>query len=415
MKKLLLIILCLCVLPVMLFAWTATSGSTSPTAADDWNVDDIWNDVHDETHKAITTYNVSTGAYHSRMWVWDSDFEDWRELTISSTNADDVNVTTGALSTKSFLYGYNGTGWDRLKSDVEHFLYVRTSTESIIRSITYPVTSYITNSQFDELSMNATTYINTNQFNEITQNSTYYLNIVQFEEITQNATSYVYIEKNHLTELTANSTNYINVNQFNELTRNSTFYLNVNQFLSLMEDTSVYAYIDDAQLSALLEDSSTYAYIDDTQYVELTQNSTFYLTESQLLNLLEDTTSYVFIDDAQYVELTQNSTFYLNVNQFADLRVVRNWRGTNSTGTVLNVTNGATATYTPNSGVIEIWVDSIDDNTDTVRFRFFDDDIVVAGTPIYAGTGKIIDNWNGTIHFRSETGTQKIIINEIYE
>lgn len=87
----------------------------------------------------------------------------------------------------------------------------------------------------------------------------------------------------------------------------------------------------------------------------------------------------------------------------------------NSTGTVLSVGAGASVSYTPQSTVVELFIDSIDDNTDTVRMRFYDENVITAGSPIYVGTGKIIDTWKNPIYFQAESGTQLIIVNEVYE
>jgi hypothetical protein len=86
----------------------------------------------------------------------------------------------------------------------------------------------------------------------------------------------------------------------------------------------------------------------------------------------------------------------------------------NSTGTVLSVGSGSSTSYTPQSDVVEIFLTPHEDNTDEIRLRFFDENVDTGGTPLPSST-MIIDTWNKTIYFQSESGTQKVIINEIDE
>jgi len=132
MKKLILALGLLFIMPILSFAWITPSGSTDTPTTADLLIADIINDGWDRVHNAFETYNISTGAYHNRVWVWDSNFNNWIELAVSSANLDDVSVNTRAETVKNLIYGYNGTGWDRLKSDQDHYLWTRTSTNSLI-------------------------------------------------------------------------------------------------------------------------------------------------------------------------------------------------------------------------------------------------------------------------------------------
>lgn len=133
MKRFYVLFLSIVLIPSILFAWTEPTGSTfTVTSTESQEVKDILNDVHDSTHASLQVTNISTGAYHNRTWVWDSDFGAWIELMVSSCNTDGVGINTRAQTDKVLLYGFDGTGWDRLKSDELHNLITKTSTNSTV-------------------------------------------------------------------------------------------------------------------------------------------------------------------------------------------------------------------------------------------------------------------------------------------
>ena len=124
MKKKLFILLSLVLIPSLLFAWTEPTGSTfTVISGESQEIKDIQNDVHDVTHAAFTVYNISTGPYNSLSWVWNG--STWTILETSINNMDGVGVSSPSLNTKTFLYAYNGTSWDRVRSTKDMFLEVK--------------------------------------------------------------------------------------------------------------------------------------------------------------------------------------------------------------------------------------------------------------------------------------------------
>jgi len=139
MKKLIILLAVIFLSCGMSYSWIDSEGSTWTVtdAGTGWEIKDIQNDVHDVVNHAWNVVNTSSGPYHNKMWVWDSDLSQWIELAVSSTNADEVAINSKSQNVKSFLYGYSGTSWDRLKSDGLHYLYVRSSTDSVTQARLY--------------------------------------------------------------------------------------------------------------------------------------------------------------------------------------------------------------------------------------------------------------------------------------
>lgn len=151
MKKLFFAIGILIILPMFSFAWTDISGSTDPATQADLIIADIVNDGWDRTHNAFTVYNISTGAYHNRTWIWNG--SDWVKWEGSPSNYDGQNVSSVTIGARTFLYGFNGTSWDRLRSNNNKILVVETTTGSTISRV-YEVreaTSAIRGGVLDEI------------------------------------------------------------------------------------------------------------------------------------------------------------------------------------------------------------------------------------------------------------------------
>ena len=299
MKKL-FILLSLVLIPSLSFAWTEPTGSTfTATAGESWEIKDIENDVHDVTHSAWTVYNISTGAYHACLYVWNG--STWTYLETSTNNMDAVGVSSPSLNTKTFLYGYNGTGWDRLRSNNQKFLVVETASSSVILSITMPVTSFMTISQFDELTQHATGFLTVSQFNELTQHSTQYLNLKQFDELTEHTTNFLNISQ--YDELRGHTTEYLTLSQFYELSQHSTEYMTLSQFNKFVDE-----------FDELRGHATTYLTVSQFEKIisELGGHATGFLTLSQFDELTEHTTNFIYLNSTQYDELRKNTTDYLN-------------------------------------------------------------------------------------------------------
>lgn len=148
MKRFYVLFLSIVLIPSILFAWTEPTGSTfTVTSTESQEVKDILNDVHDSVHASLQVTNISTGPYHSQAWIWNG--SDWIKWEGSPSSYDGQNVSSTTIGTRSFLYGFNGTSWDRLRDDEMKYLYTRTSSNSIILQILNPVTTYMTISQYD--------------------------------------------------------------------------------------------------------------------------------------------------------------------------------------------------------------------------------------------------------------------------
>lgn len=112
--------------------------------------------------------------------------------------------------------------------------------------------------------------------------------------------------------------------------------------------------------------------------------------------------------------MKSGATVYLTNSQVTDLK--KNYKGENSTGTVLSVGAGASVSRTLQSTVIGVYIDAEEDNTDNVRYRLgVDEEVNTTGNKLHPGDFVYIDDFVGTIYFQSESGDQVIIINEVDE
>jgi len=282
MKKKLFILLSLVLIPSLLFAWTEPTGSTfTVTTGESQEVKDILNDAHDVTHAALTVYNISTGPYNTLTWVWNG--STWTILETSINNMDGVGVSSPSLNTKTFLYAYNGTSWDRVRSTKDMFLEVRTASGSIIYSLVMPCTNYITESQFFELTKHSTYYLTVSQFNELTQHPTTFMNISQFSELTEHTTDFLNISQ--YDELRAHATEYLSLSQFYELTQHSTYFWTLSQFTAITN-----------QLSEIAGHTTNFMNIG--QFDELRKNATDYINggvidQIRKINSVDESTACV--------------------------------------------------------------------------------------------------------------------------
>lgn len=134
MKRFIIAFLMVLIIPVISFAWTDTGGSTvAATGGEGWEMKDIQNDVHDIPHSAWSVYNISSGPYHTQNWIWNGN--DWFKLEASPSNYDGQSTSSITIGSRSFLYGYNGSTWDRLRSNNNKMLVVETTTGSTISRV----------------------------------------------------------------------------------------------------------------------------------------------------------------------------------------------------------------------------------------------------------------------------------------
>lgn len=94
----------------------------------------------------------------------------------------------------------------------------------------------------------------------------------------------------------------------------------------------------------------------------------------------------------------------------------KNYKGENSTGTILAVGAAASVSHVLQSTVVGIYIDAEEDNTDNVRYRLgIDENVNTVGNKLHSGDFVYIGDFKGTIYFQSESGDQSIIINEVDE
>lgn len=128
--------------------------------------------------------------------------------------------------------------------------------------------------------------------------------------------------------------------------------------------------------------------------------------------------------DMIYHHLSTNTvasdTMLTNIhNRLKDVSVssgtVKKFQVQNSTGTTLKISDTAVSTYSPPAGVNEIWLQSSSSSTASIRYRFYNEQVLTAGKQLPEGQLIIIDTWKGNIYFQAESGLQEVIIESTYE
>jgi len=338
---------------------------------------------------------------------------------VEDTSADGIANDRNALLTLNHLYGYNKDlgEWDRLRSDALYRLEI--STDNL-----FIVADYTTHSWLDKLYTLTSTGTHTlnnslrdifNREKDIVITSGVItrvediMNIVASSDTKSHA--YLISIRDRLKAVVISSGVITTVEDIAGIVATSdtishTYLINIRDRLkAIVISSGVITSIEDIAGIVATSDTTSHTYL-----INIRDRLKAVVISSGVITTVQDIANIVASSD------TKTHGYLINIRDvLIGGTTVYNkvYDGVKSTGTTLAVGTGASVTYTPQTSVIEIWIDPHEDNTDEVRMRFYNEDVISCGTPI--NTKIIIDTWHLPIYFQSETGNQVLIINEIYE
>jgi len=371
MKKILLPLIFILLNSSLLFAWIDTTGSTRPSTSGEWEIKDIQNDVHDRDAGAWKIQIASITAF-----LIDENGHIW--------------VRTSSNSYTRLYYGGNVA-----KIDSDGRLQVETSTDSRVQ-IYYGTHSAIVRdgSTDDNLSSEKGLLVQSNAhaFNS-----------------------------NKWHRLLVESTNYHNlrVGIFTADRQLEVDDWDTDNQAEGRDGIIVYSY-----LSAWDEVNDDW---DRARLDEMKNLKVFVGSNSIILSILNPVTSYIqnfptdYPDSAAQSSLSNIETYTQGTrDRLKDVAItsgtVKKFQGQNSTGTVIVLSSVYHSTYTPQSGAVEIFVQSKSDNTDIIRYQtWLGNSVKTTGLQLGIGLMDIIDTWKNPIYLQAESGTPTVIIHEIDE
>jgi len=378
MRKIIILLFTIFAFSGLAFSWTDVTGSTvgsSGEAVGGQEIKDIQNDVHDIPHSAWNVYNVSSGPYSNQNWIYHEG--EWKPWEASNIDLEDVVTSTPAISVRSFPYDFDGTNWD--KAQINNWLYGVSRSTGIekLRQELYGVSR---STDVEKLRQELYGIARSTDAEKLRQELYGVSRSSDIEKLRQELYG------------VARSTDM--------------------DYIIHLASSIVYGQYGIARSTDIEKlRQELYGVARSTDAEKIRQELYGVMRSTDAEKLRQELWGVARSSDiALLTSITDNKDVVVTSG------VVKEFQVPTATGTVLDVGTGAVTTWTFPAGAVEIFLESDETNTDITRWRYWNEDVKVAGNKLHVGDVLILNKYNGTtLFFQTEAGDQKIIVQVLYE